>query len=196
MTVRWLTSLKTIRSIFQKVPTSEALNAIKTNPTKGKSDLFNWERDSCWDLVASIRDHHQLLSPQNHLLWPGMSWELFSISIPVLTSPTPVFTPSQGLGFPHKSLTSSKSQLSSFCDRFLQHFLALGRHFVAARHSFVRLCGFPGLQPPAQAGTFPVQAHLAVTPQGMERSTDLSRLYLTYRKWRITHHLLHMLCCT
>lgn len=177
---------------------------LKSIPPKESQIWFiGKEIPQWWDLVAATRDHHhsQLLS-QNHLLLPRMSLELFSISTPVLTSPTsifPVLAPSQGLDFPHKSLTST-SHNSVFCDTFCS--ISLLRAGTLWQSGAV-LWGSVALQvcrtrhlPSAKTPGW--QKHLAGKhkPQGVQRSPALSRPSLTYRKWRITHRLLHMLYCS
>lgn len=153
MRVTRLTSLKTVRPIFQEVPSSEALNAIKINPTKGKSDLVNWERDSWWELVAPIRDHHQLLSPQNHLLLPEMSLHgNYSPFLSQSSSVPPQFSQSHSItrsGFSSQVPHINKADTTQlFSSDFFAAFHCFGR-FVKVGHSFVGLRGPPAVQPPA-----------------------------------------------
>lgn len=112
----------------------------------------------------------------------------------------PSLTPSRGLNFPHKSLTSTKQpQFSSSVVTFFSISLLwtlCGSQVQFSQAPWTSGCAAPSTPCPARAGTFPVQTHLAVKPQGMERSPHLRRPYLTYRKWRKTHHLFHRLYCS
>lgn len=125
------------------------------------------------------------------------SFFFYSISITALTSPCLSFlglTPSQGVDFPHKSLTSTKwPQLGSFCGACSRHFALLGTLLQSDTASFgseafpaVKLPqGRTTLNPPAQqeqAPASPGQTHLAAKLQGPERSPELRRAQLTYRK--------------
>lgn len=187
-----LTSLKTVRPIFQKVASSWALSAIKIDPTKTEAVLVNWERASQWDMVASIIAHHQQPSPQNHLLFPGTP--LHRNYSPFLSQSSPGLPqssqshPNARCGFssqvPH---INKAATLSSFSGAFTRHFATLGTLLQSGTASLGSV-DFPGVQPPLgrmilnpsaqqkQVPAFPMQTHLAVKLPGLERrSPDLRR---------------------
>lgn len=157
--------------------------------------------------MASITAHHQQPSPQNHLLLPGTSLHRnYSPFLSQSSQVLPQFSQSHPIarrGFSSLVPRINKADTTPFF--FLLPFHGISVLLRTLLQSGTVLLGeesFPGVQPQVgrmilnpsvqqkQAPAFPMQTHLAVKLQGLERkSPDLSRPQLTYRKLRTTHQL-------